>query len=87
MAWNRLQEWNQRRSNPTIMAVVETSPSGFIVSVRYDDEGHPGDIVSGRSGSAVANRRTVEAAFDRAMDVAEDQGPPPPSSRGPSRRR
>lgn len=62
-----------RLSNQSIplAAVVEVVRDGFLVSIRKMKEGWIDDIVSDRD-AAVATGRTVEIAFRRAMDKAEE---------------
>ena len=62
MSWNRLGDWDIE-----LMAVVEVTRGGYIVSIRKGEDGIPGDIIT------VDRRRTVDAAFNRAMDAADDK--------------
>ena len=70
-AWSRLRAWN-RQYEPELSAVVETVREGFLVSIRYMKGGHVEDIV-GERRAAVGVGRDVKTAFNRAMDIAEEE--------------
>lgn len=59
--WHRLGAWQIE-----LIAVVETTRDGFLVSIRRGEDGLIGDII------AVDEGRMLDTAFDRAMRAAED---------------
>jgi hypothetical protein len=72
MSWDKLIDWNENENNPELAAAVQTTRDGFLVSIRYVKEGWVEDIV-GDKRAAVATGRTVDAAFARAMRIAEEE--------------
>lgn len=66
--WSRLKHWNSEGPGPELAAVVETTRDGFLVSIRFMEDGFVQDIVA-----APATGRTPDSAFSKAMDAAEKQ--------------
>lgn len=60
--WSRLKKWDR-----SLMAVVETTRDGYLVSIRTDNSGLVGSIL------AIDEGRTVDVAFARAMSAAEHE--------------
>lgn len=65
-----MAEWNRlKKIKALVMASVELTRDGYLVAIRLEDDGMPGNILT------VARGRTVDAAFNRAMEEAEQLPP------------
>lgn len=61
-----MAEWSRlRETDVPLMAIVELVRDGYLVSIRLEDDGMPGDIIASGVG------RTVDAAYNRAMGEVE----------------